>query len=368
MSAAIFGTKRRSGASAFRGFTLVELLVVIAIIGILIGLLLPAVQAAREAARRMQCTNNLKQIGLAVHNFHDARDGLPPQILAPYRMTLFPILYPYVERQSLYDLICSTEDYYGNKSFSKGLTTNCWWGKTAPVQLFGKMILTDEERRAFGSVSCYVCPSRRGYPAYLDDPSETSKRSQAQYYAGPQSDYAMVQAGGTDAWHVSTMKDRYNVRGPFRIAKSNFQYDWARGSDVMTTYSPRDSFARLQDGTSNQILIGEKHFINDMDVSDNYPTLGLCDTLGGDCTYLCAGENGSGVVSSMRTFDPYWGETIALPGEKLWNSAHKFGSAHAGVVNFLMGDGSIRAISSTTPHDVLYALSVVDDGETIQNP
>jgi len=123
---------KMGGGGKLLGFTLVELLVVIAIIGILIALLLPAVQAAREAARRMQCSNNLKQLGLALHNFHDARNYVPGYScldelkgLRPggdegfvdgnvKRFGTFPVLLPYIEQTALYDRILGMRDDSGN--------------------------------------------------------------------------------------------------------------------------------------------------------------------------------------------------------------------------------------------------------------
>ncbi|MBX6313499.1 MAG: DUF1559 domain-containing protein [Isosphaeraceae bacterium] len=86
-----------------RGFTLIELLVVIAIIGVLIALLLPAVQAAREAARRAQCVNNLKQIGLGMHNYHDANGSLPPGVKGCCYGSWLVFLLPWVEQQNLFN-------------------------------------------------------------------------------------------------------------------------------------------------------------------------------------------------------------------------------------------------------------------------
>jgi hypothetical protein len=365
---------------------LVELLVVIAIIGVLIAMLLPAVQAAREAARRMQCANHLKQIGIGVHNFHDNKNGLPPCGIEIDHAGFWLMIYPYIEQQTLYDRVC-------DRGFDQNFVVG-WWGHSG--NLNGSLgTNSDQVRQAFGSVPIYRCPTRRGSgPLYVK--AENFFNGGSGIAPGPQSDYAILHmydrnlVGGpnhsltTDNnWHmhwVSTIPNHYQpFRSPFRIAASAVS-----GTDAerRRTWLPRDTMAWLQDGTSNQILIGEKHIPSDR--------LNKCNSEGAqdgssfsDCGYQSVAQNRSNPAG--RSFCSYFTGTesnitspypLARPQDFINGATtirpinvYGFGSWHPGMCPFLLGDGSVRAISVTIPvNPILFRLAVVDDGQTVEIP
>ena len=155
--------KRSSLSQPLHGFTLVELLVVIAIIGTLVALLLPAVQAAREAARRSQCTNNLRQLGLAVHSFHDTHQQLPPAKIWDRYATWAVFILPYVEEQNAYDAWDLQRSYFKQRN---------------PLALISGTPL-------------FACPTRRNSNIVLSlDGDRNNSGSREPHQPGVVSDYA----------------------------------------------------------------------------------------------------------------------------------------------------------------------------------
>jgi len=381
-----------------KGFTLVELLVVIAIIGMLIALLLPAVQAAREAARRMQCTNNLKQLGLAVHTFHDAQNGLPPAIIGVGRLTAFAFLMPYMEQSANYDRLSRPQIGV--------VRCTAWWKGTTGGNFDGNDDdsvnmsdpMTDADRKGLSSVPVVVCPSRRAVGAVADDPVGPENWELA---AGPQSDYALVAmttppaaqfsvppvAGDSNAywWQSGDIRGQLS-RGPLRSAKLT-PAEATRSTGQINFWQPRDTISWWQDGTSNQIVFGEKHIPSSM--------LGQCggSVKGGDCSYLSSEH--FGIITAFRTFvvgsidpvdpnnpsrfllgNPGWERPIQKGNEIASSDGTGaglyflgFGSSHPGTCNFLIGDGSVRGISvSTAVNPILIALALVNDGKAVALP
>ncbi|MDO5580888.1 MAG: DUF1559 domain-containing protein [Planctomycetia bacterium] len=330
------------------GFTLVELLVVIAIIGILIGLLLPAVQAAREAARRMQCVNNLKQFGLAVHNFHDIRAGIPPAGVGQNasRASFWVLILPYMEQQNIFDLVSNK-----TAKFKNNVNNNSFWNT-----------LSEEERRSL-TVDGFFCPSRRA-PTYLE--GNAPNNGQGGYW-GPQGDYAFVigtkriNSGTwfTIQWKESTGTNAIDTAtiGPIRLAKRTTESD-------SSSWYPRDNMAWWQDGTSNQIIIGEKFIPQDyIGKCDRFET----DSRGAyclDCSMYTLGDHWTGHAVSRSMFscfanspNDYRFNTTTMVSETWYadgNDQPHWGGTHAGVANFLLGDGSVRAFANTTPTGYLY--------------
>ena len=294
-----------------RGFTLVELLVVIAIIGILVALLLPAVQAAREAARRMQCSNHLKQIAIGFHNHHDTFGRFPSGGWGWYWM--------------------------GDPDRSSGAKQPGGWPyailayvEEANLRTLGSDgepdVITDEQRRgaarvAQAAIPIFNCPSRRdssAYPqvitaavpgglAYNSDPVQWSART----------DYA-ANAGDTLLfWHEGpTPEDGFAGNGFANMSGSTgicYQRSQIRIGDV-------------RDGTSNTYLVGEK-YLN----PDEYSTgLGLADD-----QPMCSGDDYDihcwtleGPLRDRKGLSVYW----------------RFGSAHPGGCHIANCDGSVHLI------------------------
>jgi len=386
-------TKRENVETGRRGnllgFTLVELLVVIAIIGILIALLLPAVQAAREAARRMQCTNNLKQLGLAVHNFHDSRKGLPPYFLAAGRPGFWVFLLPFIEQQAMYDQITSYDDGAGNRGFSARFFDCETWDEPWDRGPSFWLTLSSEQKNSFGSIPIIKCPTRRAGVAISDRPDG--------HRPGPLTDYAPVlylrednpvhySSGQTTRshhdfgnwwWQFMYYRARAEQYGwllngsPFRLATLQTQGD-------LNSWGPPNTMAAWSDGTSNQLIVGEK-YIHPVLVGrcvENATSLGYAQkALRSDCSgFYIGGDNSSSgalfihnypfgvLMSNPKAVDidsSAWAEGINNWG---------FGSYHTGICNFVLGDGSVQAISVNTTDMILLMLADVSDGGTASLP
>ena len=370
-------------------FTLVELLVVIAIIGMLIALLLPAVQAAREAARRMQCSNHFKQMGLAIHTFHDSRDGLPPATIGPQRATMWALILPYMEQTANYDVIMNA----GNTNELSGpITTTEWWYNGYDIST-GGMEMTEELRKGIGSVPMWKCPSRRSAAYAVVSPATGSGGA----HAGPLGDYGIIYStpelvpetgwnhdcknGDMHCWvRIDPRWDNVQAaqHGPLRDCMVSAKRDYKN-------WQVRDQMAWWSDGTSNQFVLGEKHVPlghlercnpdSDYDVYDCSilcPAAATNSASHGRAMQMGHTENADGTEtpwhdSAPRLLRPQdhiddGGNVIVPP----INSG--FGSYHPGVSGFLYGDGSARSFSITTEYKILCALSDTKDGLSVGAP
>ena len=340
-----------------RGFTLIELLVVIAIIAILIALLLPAVQQAREAARRSTCKNNLKQIGIAMHNYHDTFNTLPPGYVDVRdsaicsddsgHWTWSVFLLPYLDQASLYNLL-------------------------DPGSTLASVAAANHKTEMQKRYPVFQCPSgnspeRHTYNGYAisDDPAQSTT------------------AGSGTNVHMSVTN--YIVANNIIAHRQHRATDPKNGSTGAVGAFYRDSrvnFSDILDGTSNTILAGERAYLR-VGGRINYAGMlfavrdgGVGGVASGPSSYTTgtdAGQNQGMITISGTTRYPI---NIEIPATNPENSSYKqsFSSNHTGGCHFVFADGSVHFISENidlsaespwTVNSTFEALLAIADREVV---
>lgn len=292
------------------GFTLVELLVVIAIIGILVALLLPAVQSAREAGRRSQCSNNLKQCGLAILNYESSKRHLPPagfknsapgrpQTGFPMGVSLHGLVLPYLEEESASDQL-------------------------KRVQLF---FLTDLEKLR---ISAFLCPSTEDQSISTD---------QGSYFL--QHYHPVLGAMGPNLWTGDGIYPRERGDG------SEYHYGYFAVTGATIFDNPK-AVKDIVDGTSKTFVLGEMSWRGGTLLNALWPRA----TSGGTAntySYCCR---------NMR----YAIKAVSAEATNDQNNV-SFGSEHPGGCHFLMADGSVQFVAENTELKILQAFSTRNEGE-----
>ena len=344
-----------------RGFTLVELLVVIAIIGILIALLLPAVQAAREAARRMQCTNNLKQIGLALHNYHDACQTFPPGALqtplstkpsvstAPGSHNWKIDILPYIELGTIYSSL-----NFSGVFFSKGMPEG-----SANYKALNRAV-----------ISAYRCPSDAADPFYDGD---------AQIFNSG--------LNGSDPCAVLMLANYIGIAGAYPDPAERTHTVQLFGHGYISNagglcMNESKTFSHIIDGTSHVMFVAEQSGLigtNKVFARSAYGggwTGGAADITGYRSNemslerLISLGQTGTGTnvyaIGLTTVMYAINSSSTTTYSNQVYRNNTILNAEHSGGINSLMGDGSVRFLSETMDFALVRQLACADDGMPVE--